>query len=77
MIHAYPVGPSVRPLIADNPTVVLMAKMLEPLSDEVFAWEFGRHITFEARGFSDREIADFDMPAFALERQRRGQAQCK
>ena len=54
-----------------NPTVLLMADALQPLSADMLAWEFGRRVTLEARGFSQDEIKRYDESAVAQERTRR------
>ena len=54
-----------------NPTVLLMADALQPLSADMLAWEFGRRVALEARGFSDDEIKRYDAVAATQEQMRR------
>ena len=61
--------------LSANPTVLLMADALQPLSADMLAWEFGRRVTLEARGFSDDEIKRYDESAAVQEQARREQKQ--
>lgn len=54
-----------------NPTVLLMADALRPLCADMLAWDFGRRVTLEARGFSEDEIKRYDESAAAQEQMRR------